>query len=154
MENIKKHKTAVSETTNDPPVCPIISNQLEKIFAQAIISFKYISILSTTSNENTKRSWFYLIWCPIDIYLCSSVCDENEIQTNIQKLEMNYYYYAQRMYSLPLKTIYINSLKVLRRDPLGSSNCWDIYGWVEKKTTSKNNWIHDSMETICQWYYS
>ena len=61
MENIKKHKTAVSETTYDPPVCPIISNQLEKIFAQAIISFKYISILSTTSNENTKRSWFYLI---------------------------------------------------------------------------------------------
>ena len=141
MENIKKHKTAVSETTNDPPVCPIISNQLEKIFAQAIISFKYISILSTTSNENSKRSWFYLIWCPIDIYLCSSVCDENEIQTNIQKLEMNYYYYAQRMYSLPLKTIYINSLKVLRRDPP-----WDLillgYLWLSWKEDYFQEWLN------------
>ena len=53
----KKDKITVSGTTNYLLVRPIVSNigaasyQLEKIFVQAIISFKYISNLSSTSNQ-------------------------------------------------------------------------------------------------------
>ena len=38
------------------------------------------------------------------------ICDENETETKIQKSEVNYYYHAQRMYTLPSITIYINSV--------------------------------------------
>ena len=37
--------------------------------------------------------------------------------------------------------------------PLGTGNCWDIYGSVGKNTTPKINRIHDPMETICQRYH-
>ena len=35
----------------------------------------------------------------------------------------------------------------------GTCNCWDIYSWVGKNATFTINWTHDSMKTVCRWYY-